>query len=403
MVFAVLLLCAGALANNPPAAPTITEPSTNGRIVNPEDVHMETGPMSDPDPGDTHAASDWEVLAGSQRVWAAPGVTGALRVHIHLGDGTFQGTHTGRSSLLPDTEYTLRVRHSDSSGDPLTRWSPWSVRTFRTAPLSSVFPMELEDVAGTPAPTLKDVSGAPVRLPAGSSASWIALESPSGPLLLRITGSSGASNTIVNPGPLVTHASVRLRAYAGGAALFLPETNLSFTDEHGADHTISLPALNLAPGQVGLYWVSTNGATYSAQAGQTQPDFSAIARGAPVPWQVEAGHKVEVFATGFQLPVNIAFVPSPGPAGTDPLLYVGELYGRIKVVFRNGTVGTYAADLLNYGPTGIFPGSGEQGLTGLCVDPASGDVFASMVYAPTPPNDELYPKVMRLHSADGGR
>jgi len=33
---------------------------------------------------------------------------------------------------------------------------------------------------------------------------------------------------------------------------------------------------------------------------------------------------VEVVASGFQLPVNIAFLPNPGPQATDPLFYVTE-------------------------------------------------------------------------------
>ena len=46
----LLILCALALktevshAQNPPHAPMITEPATDGQIVNPADVHMETAP-----------------------------------------------------------------------------------------------------------------------------------------------------------------------------------------------------------------------------------------------------------------------------------------------------------------------------------------------------------------------
>ncbi|HEX7901273.1 MAG TPA: PQQ-dependent sugar dehydrogenase [Planctomycetota bacterium] len=120
---------------------------------------------------------------------------------------------------------------------------------------------------------------------------------------------------------------------------------------------------------------------------------------APLPWiPAEAGYRVEVVAGGFQLPVNIAFHPNPGPAPTDPYFYVSELYGTIKVARRNGTVSTYASGLLNYDPTilGSFPGAGEQGLTGLCVQPDPPyDLFATMLYqfdAAT-----RYPKVARLH------
>jgi hypothetical protein len=133
----------------------------------------------------------------------------------------------------------------------------------------------------------------------------------------------------------------------------------------------------------------------------------------PIPWSSAPGFTVEAVAGGFEMPVNIAFVPNPGPNQTDPLFYVSELYGTIKVVLRNGTVETYAgasalgaspnpASLLNYNPTGAFPGSGEQGLAGLCVDPASGDVFVSLLFASPAPDGPHYPKVMRLSSTNGG-
>ena len=58
---------------------------------------------------------------------------------------------------------------------------------------------------------------------------------------------------------------------------------------------------------------------------------------------------------------------SPGLNGVQPVLYVTELYGAIKVVTRDFTVRTYASGLLNFNPTGTFPGSGEQGVTGIVV------------------------------------
>src|ERR1043165_9483024 len=90
------------LTNTPPNTPVITEPAFDGRVVNPEDVHMETAPFADADAGDTHAASDWEIwtVTPSARVWAALGETGVERVHVHLGDGVFEGAYAGRTSLI---------------------------------------------------------------------------------------------------------------------------------------------------------------------------------------------------------------------------------------------------------------------------------------------------------------
>ena len=126
----------------------------------------------------------------------------------------------------------------------------------------------------------------------------------------------------------------------------------------------------------------------------------------PIPWAVrQPGYVVEVVATGFQLPMNIAMVDNPGNNPGDPFMYVNELYGKIKVITRSGAVSDYVTGLLNFNPTGNFPGSGEQGVAGLARDPVTGDLFASMVYedtASTANPKPHYSKVMRFHSTDGG-
>ena len=254
---------ANTLANSSPATPLITEPNQDGKILNPADVHMETAPFSDPDPGDTHVCTDWEIWSVSplELVWVTYCIGGIEKLHTHLGDGVCTNSLLGKSQLLYDTDYQLRVRHKDSSGDPATEWSAWAERPFRTA---------------SPVP----------------------------------------------PSP----------GYRGWAA--------------------------------------------------RQP-----------------GYKVELVATNFQLPVNLAFVPNPTGHPDEPLFYVTELYGTIKVVTGDGTVQNYATNLLNYNPGGVFPGSGEQGLAGIVVDPASGDVFADMLYDS---GGNHYPKVVRFHSNNGG-
>ena len=115
-----------------PATPNITEPGANGQVVSGADVHMETAPFLDLD-GDHHRCTDWEIwTAGlTERVWSALCVTDTqLRVHIHLGDGVFEGSHAGRTSLLPARDYDLRVRHRSDSGDPATEWSAYALRRF---------------------------------------------------------------------------------------------------------------------------------------------------------------------------------------------------------------------------------------------------------------------------------
>ena len=258
-------LLRGVALNRAPNTPVITEPSTNGKIVHPADVHMETQPLSDPD-GSLHVCSDWEIVrvANGEKVWQAPCASGPSRTHIHLGDGAFINSLAGQTSLAPLTDYRLRTRHNDGSGDPVTQWSPWAERTFRTSD-------------------------------------------------------------------------------SGGGI----------------------------PGQM---------------------------------WQAAAGYSVELVATGFQLPVNIAFIPNAGNNPTDPYFYVTELYGTIKVVTRDGTVSDYATNVLNFDPTGPFPGSGEKGLTGIVVDPVTRDVIASMVYQPDPLNNQVHvPRIMRFSSTNGGK
>jgi hypothetical protein len=105
--------------------------------------------------------------------------------------------------------------------------------------------------------------------------------------------------------------------------------------------------------------------------------FSSLARGPAVSWTTAPEFRAEIVARDFQMPVSIAFVPNPRPEPTAPLYYVAELYGQVKVVRRDGVVSTFASGLVNFNPTGNFPGSGEQGIGCLVVDPSNGDVFST--------------------------
>jgi glucose/arabinose dehydrogenase len=116
-------------------------------------------------------------------------------------------------------------------------------------------------------------------------------------------------------------------------------------------------------------------------------------------WWVYPGFELDVVATGLDLPVNIAFVPYPSDDPTAPLLYVTELYGQVKVLTNDWTVHTYAEGLLNFDPSHEFPGSGESGLTGICVEPETGDLFLSMIYMD---GGAIKGKVVRTSSMDGG-
>ena len=97
-------------------------------------------------------------------------------------------------------------------------------------------------------------------------------------------------------------------------------------------------------------------------------------------WDVPDGFVVEQVVSDLFLPVEIAFVPNFQPDQDAPLYYITELYGKIKVVLRSGEVRVYADNLLNFSPTGNFPGSGEIGVNGIVVEPNTGDLFVTMVY-----------------------
>lgn len=403
-LFAAAMFAGGLAAqNHSPNAPVITEPAPN-RVVNPSDVHMETGPFSDPDPGDQHAASDWEIwtVTPSQRVWATLGITGVERVHTHLGDGVFENSHAGWSRLFDNTQYVLRVRHKDDSGAAATEWSPWSSVPFATTTASVKAPLVIEDVDDVPAPTWTTTAGAPVDLPTGFPNPQLRIETDTHWLLLRIDAAASPGNRLTNPPGLPVHRAVRVVVEAGnaGGSLTLPATDIVAYEHDCERFAIHLPALTIPPFQSRTFWVSDHGATYDGSLSPFVPDFTVLARSLPVPWFAsQPGFDVEVVATGLTLPVDIAFVPNPGPQPTDPKFYVTELYGNIKVVRNDGVVQTYATGLLNYTPSGAFPGSGEQGLTGIAVDPLTGDVFAAHLYQTAGQN---YPRITRLHSTNGG-
>lgn len=120
--------------NQRPTTPLISKPFNGGVSVTPETVAMSCSAFWDADVAQTHVATDWEILTAtsSEKIWASLDARGALRTTNHLAGGVFLGSHAGRTGLLPDTDYVLRVRHRDSSGDPATEWSNPGERYFNT-------------------------------------------------------------------------------------------------------------------------------------------------------------------------------------------------------------------------------------------------------------------------------
>ena len=101
-------------------------------------------------------------------------------------------------------------------------------------------------------------------------------------------------------------------------------------------------------------------------------------------WEVLPGFALEVDTHGYELPTSIAFVPSPGSRPTDPLYFVTELGGTVKVVTNNRRIHTFIDGLTaveRIGPKGRKPGRlVEQGLAGICLDAKRGYVFVTFGY-----------------------
>ncbi len=401
----VLPLAAAVAARATPSLPVIVEPSHEGQIVSPFDLHMVADGFVGA-PGETHVCSDWELLAlpAGEAVWTASCATGPLSVHIHLGDGQFQGALLGKHQLDADRDYQLRLRFHGSQPAPQGSVGPWATRLFHTSPATAIPPLEISDIASIPTPCWTEESGTDVILPPASPPPSLRLESAGGGLLLAFIADGGQSNRLSNPETPAGHGALQIVCDAGGAALTLPASRVSFSDGQGLDRVAFVPPISLNAGETASFWISTIGGAFALDASAPDAAPSAALTEPPVPWAVrQTGFRVERVAAGFQLPVNIAFVPNAGDAPGDPYFYVTELYGTVKVVNRSGEVRDYATGLLNFDPLGPFPGSGEKGLTGIVVDPASGDLFVSLVYAIPGVTDYHFPRVVRLHSEDGGR
>jgi Glucose / Sorbosone dehydrogenase len=95
-------------------------------------------------------------------------------------------------------------------------------------------------------------------------------------------------------------------------------------------------------------------------------------------WIVQPGFSLDVDTAGYKFPTSIAFVPDPGTHAKDPLYFVGELRGTIKVVTNDRSVYTFAEDFFQSIPPKELPaGEGAVGLFGLCLAPDHGFVYAT--------------------------
>src|SRR5262249_42897479 len=111
-----------------------------------------------------------------------------------------------------------------------------------------------------------------------------------------------------------------------------------------------------------------------AQTPTAKPDWQSD-------WALAQGFTVRRDAEGFRFPTAIVFVPHPGSAPSDPLYFVTELQGTIKVVSNDRTVHVFAQDVMPKPTADTLPKyTGESGLAGICLEPVHGYVFATFAY-----------------------
>src|SRR5680860_118926 len=98
-------------------------------------------------------------------------------------------------------------------------------------------------------------------------------------------------------------------------------------------------------------------------------------------WVVEEGFALAIDTTGYQYPTAIAFVPNPGSNPKDPLYFVTELRGKVKVVTNDRTVYTFAEGFLETEFDKEPPAKqAEYGLAGICLEPSRGYLFVTFAY-----------------------
>jgi glucose/arabinose dehydrogenase len=266
----------------------------------------------------------------------------------------------------------------------------------------AALPLTAADVLEVPAPVLRPRGGVgEVVLPGGVSPARVRLEHADGQVLFELLGNV-RGNRVTAASALGASDALRIHVEAGTNALAEAASDLTFVDQDGTTRVVYLPALSVPSGSSTEYWVASDGATYAATPGALSPEFATLAR-PRIAWKLSSDVQVSLVATGFQHPTHLAFVPNPGLGASDPAFYVLERQGTVGVVARNGSVSTYASELLNFDPSSI--GLGDEGLLGMAVEPESGDVYVALTYSANADDSDAphYAAIERLSSSDGGR
>jgi glucose/arabinose dehydrogenase len=106
-----------------------------------------------------------------------------------------------------------------------------------------------------------------------------------------------------------------------------------------------------------------------------------VPRDSTYDWAVEDGFALSMDTEGYDHPSAIAFVPNPGQGPKDPLYFVTELRGKVKVVTNDRTTFTFADKFFLSRPRKELPDiEGETGMAGICLEPKRGYVFVTFAY-----------------------
>ena len=95
-------------------------------------------------------------------------------------------------------------------------------------------------------------------------------------------------------------------------------------------------------------------------------------------WALADDFNMTIDTGGYSLPSEIAFISNPGKLPSDPLYFVLELKGKLKVVTNDRTVHTYSENILP------LPQNLDRfdpvGAAGLCLDQKHGYVYVTFAY-----------------------
>ena len=94
-------------------------------------------------------------------------------------------------------------------------------------------------------------------------------------------------------------------------------------------------------------------------------------------WALAEGFTIQEDIAGLQFPTDIEFIPNPSKNPKDPLYFVLELKGTLKVVTNDRSVYVFAD---NFIPVPLKERFETLGAAGMCLDPSSGYIFVTFGY-----------------------